>query len=191
MTLDFRLTGAPIGLDPLTYVSKSFVQSASAIVKGKGVDKDVKPTLSADPSSPSGSTSATTTGGKEKAAPKPAKAIPSHLMPQFIRLAESSDKTSKLLLVAELLEGLKEVAGDTKVTKIMIEGAIKTLPVTKVKAKEETPNGAKWLIPQAVKVSLIRSMPASETLTFPLGVRRTSTIRRQRPWSSIEGGERE
>lgn len=75
-------------------------------------------------------------------------------MPQFIRLAEASDKTSKPLLVAELLEGLKEVAGDTKVTKVMIEGAIKSLPVTKVKAKEETPNGAKWLIPQAVKVRL-------------------------------------
>ncbi|ORY59442.1 hypothetical protein BCR35DRAFT_309318 [Leucosporidium creatinivorum] len=151
------LNGAPVGLDPLTYVSKSFVQSASAIVKGKGVDKDVKPLVSTsgDPSSPSGST----TGGKDKAASKPVKPIPSHLMPQFIRLVETSDKTTKPLLVAELVDGLKEVAGDTKVTKVMIEGAIKNLPVNKVKAKEEAPNGAKWTIPQAVK-DLYDSAPA-------------------------------
>lgn len=144
---DFCLldTGAPIGLDPLRYVSKSFIApSAAASGKGKGKaveGQDVKPDVAAG-SSPGASTSAT-----EMTNP-----IPDHLMPKFISLVHRSDKP-KPLLVAHAKEGLQEVAGDLKITKVMVEKAIAAIPILKIKGEGD--KRQVWTVPKETMVSIL------------------------------------
>lgn len=77
--------------------------------------------------------------------------IPDHLMPKFISLVHRSDK-AKPLLVAHAKEGLQEVAGDLKITKVMVEKAIAAIPILKIKGEGD--KRQVWTVPKETMVSV-------------------------------------